>query len=100
MALASAPSIAMPGQGSRCPASLAAAIRQVVRERDDWQRTAQQVAAELRRDLPGPQLLTPHERTGDPAGYQSHLLHAEADGSFSIVAMVWLPGRQLPVLDR
>jgi 3-mercaptopropionate dioxygenase len=100
MALASAPSIAMPGQGSRCPASLVAAIRQVVRERDDWQRTAQQVAAELRRNLPGPQLLTPHERTGDPAGYQSHLLHAEADGSFSIVAMVWLPGQVTPIHDH
>ena len=29
---------------------------------------------------------------GDPAGYQSHLLYAEPDGTFSVSAMVWLPG--------
>jgi predicted metal-dependent enzyme (double-stranded beta helix superfamily) len=100
MALTSPPSMAGPAAGRRCPQSLVAAIRRVVRERDDWQRTARQVAAELRRNLPGPRILTPAERRGDPAGYQSHLLHAEADGSFSIAALVWLPGQATPVHDH
>jgi predicted metal-dependent enzyme (double-stranded beta helix superfamily) len=100
MALASAPSIARPTGGRRCPAGLVTAIRRVVREHDDWQQTAQQVAVELRRQLPGPQILSPEERRGDPAGYQSYLLHAEADGSFSIVALVWLPGQVTPIHDH
>ena len=98
--MASAPSIARLTGGRRCPAGLIAAIRRVVREHDDWQQTAQQVAVELRRQLPGPQILSPEERRGDPAGYQSYLLHAEADGSFSIVALVWLPGQVTPIHDH
>jgi 3-mercaptopropionate dioxygenase len=100
MALASAPSVARPAQGSRCPPGLVNAIRRAVRERDDWQRTALQVASELGRHLPGPQILTPHERLGDPAGYQSYLMHSEADGSFSIMGLVWLPGQVTPIHDH
>jgi predicted metal-dependent enzyme (double-stranded beta helix superfamily) len=58
------------------------------------------VAGQLRRHLPGPEILTPAQRRGDPAGYQTHLVHAEPDGSFSIAAMVWLPGQQTPVHDH
>ncbi len=100
MALASALSSAAPILGARCPSSLVTAIREAVRERDDWQQTAQQVAAGLRRHLPGPRILSRRERGGDPAGYRSHLLHAETDGSFSIVAMVWRPGQVTPVHDH
>jgi predicted metal-dependent enzyme (double-stranded beta helix superfamily) len=100
MALASAPSIATPTQGSGCPDGLVTAIRRVVRERADWQQSARRVATELRRRLPDPGILTPHERQGDPAGYRCHLLHAESDGSFSIVAMVWLPGQVTPIHDH
>ena len=100
MALVSAPPVPMPVNGSRCAPSLVAAIRRAVRQRGDWQQTAQQVAAELRQRLPGPQILTPGERTGDPACYQSHLLHAETEGSFSIVAMVWRPGQVTPIHDH
>src|SRR5204863_139250 len=39
-------------------------------------------------------------RRGDPAGYQSHLLYAEPDGSFSISAMVWMPGQQTMIHDH
>ena len=46
------------------------------------------------------EILTGAQRTGDPARYLSHLLHAEPDGSFSIVAMVWLPGQVTPVHDH
>ena len=84
-----------------CPAPLAAAIRREVRARGSWQDTADRVAAVLRRHLPAPgDLLTPGQLAGDPAGYQSHLVHAEPDGSFSVVAMVWRPGQRTPVHDH
>ncbi len=76
------------------------AVRAVVRQGGDWQRTAGLVAEQLRLNLPGPDILTDAQRVGDPAGYRSHLLHAEPGGSFSIVAMVWLPGQVTPVHDH
>jgi predicted metal-dependent enzyme (double-stranded beta helix superfamily) len=45
-------------------------------------------------------LLTPEQREGDPERYRQHLLHAESDGSFSVVALVWLPGQCTPVHDH
>ena len=83
-----------------CPQRLAAAIRRAVRARTSWQATADRVAAVLRLHLPGPDLLTPEQLRGDPACYQTHLLHAEPDGSFSIAAMVWLPGQVTPIHDH
>ena len=88
------------GESSCCPASLTDAIRRAVRQGGGPQRTADRVAGQLRRHLPGPEILTPAQRRGDPAGYQTHLVHAEPDGSFSIAAMVWLPGQQTPVHDH
>lgn len=32
--------------------------------------------------------------------YRQHVLHAEQDGSFSIVALVWLPGQATPIHDH
>jgi 3-mercaptopropionate dioxygenase len=92
--------IAMPQVVGACPEFLAAAIRREVRARGSWRDTADRVAAVLRRHLPGPDLLTPEQLAGDPAGYQTHLVHAEPDGSFSIVVMVWLPGQQTSVHDH
>jgi 3-mercaptopropionate dioxygenase len=83
-----------------CPELLAAAIRREVRARGTWQDTAARVAAVLRRHLPGPDLLSPEQLAGDPAGYQTHLVHAEPDGSFSVTVMVWLPGQETPVHDH
>jgi 3-mercaptopropionate dioxygenase len=83
-----------------CPELLAAAIRREVRVRGSWQETADRVAAALRRNLPGTGLLTPAQLAGDPAGYQTHLVHAEPDGSFSVAVMVWLPGQQTPIHDH
>jgi 3-mercaptopropionate dioxygenase len=84
-----------------CPDSLARAVRAAVRLGLDWQATAERVAATLRGSIPDPAALLPeHLRHGDPACYQSHLLHAETDGSFSIVAMVWLPGQQTAIHDH
>jgi 3-mercaptopropionate dioxygenase len=45
-------------------------------------------------------LLTPEQQEGDPERYRQHLLHAESDGSFSIVGLVWLPGQCTPVHDH
>jgi predicted metal-dependent enzyme (double-stranded beta helix superfamily) len=85
----------------RCPAGLTQAVRAQVRRGLDWSRTADCVAGALRGRLPGPAaILSASLRRGDPACYQSHLLHAEPDGSFSIAAMVWLPGQQTPIHDH
>ena len=45
-------------------------------------------------------LLSAEQLAGDPSGYQTHLVHAEPDGSFSIVVMVWRPGQATPVHDH
>ena len=76
------------------------AVRAAVRQGGDWARTAGLVAGQLRLHLPGPEILTDAERRGDPARYRSHLLHTEPDGSFSVLAMVWLPGQVTPVHDH
>jgi predicted metal-dependent enzyme (double-stranded beta helix superfamily) len=84
-----------------CPDRLVRAVRAEVRRGLDWQQTADRVAGALRTSLPDPALLLPPSlRGGDPAGYQSHLLYAEPDGSFSVSAMVWLPGQQTVIHDH
>ncbi len=79
---------------------LVTAIRAVVGRRLDWQRTARDVAAELARRLPSADVLSATEREGDPETYRSHVLHADPDGSFSIVALVWLPGQVTAIHDH
>ncbi len=88
-----------------CPDGLVRAVRAEVRLALGWQKTADRVACALRANLPDPaDLLPAHLRQGDPSCYQSHLLYSEPDGSFSIAAMVWLPGQETIirrlVLDR
>ena len=80
--------------------TLVQAIRGAVRVGDDWADTAERVAGQLRSHLPTPDMLTAEQRCGDPAGYRSHVLHAERDGSFSIVALTWLPGQETPIHDH
>ncbi len=100
-AVASAQACAgMPQVVGTCPRFLAAAIRHEVRARGSWRETADRVAAVLRHHLPGPDLLTPEQLAGDPSGYQTHLVHAEPDGSFSVAVMVWLPGQRTPIHDH
>ena len=88
------------GPASRCPADLRTALRAAVRQRGDWDQAARRVARALRRHLPGPEILTAAERQGNPSAYQQHLLHAEPDGSFSVVGLVWRPGQITPVHDH
>jgi predicted metal-dependent enzyme (double-stranded beta helix superfamily) len=84
-----------------CPDHLVQVIRAEVRRGLDWPQTAGRVAGALGARLPNPALILPAPlRRGDPAGYQSHLLYAEPDGTFSVSAMVWLPGQQTPVHDH
>jgi len=84
-----------------CPDRLVRAVRAEVRLALGWQKTADRVARMLRSNLPDPaDLLPPDLRHGDPAGYQSHLLYAEPDGSFSIAAMIWLPGQETVIHDH
>lgn len=83
-----------------CPRPLVEKLREAVAARGPWQETADRVAAVLRGSLPGPDILTAGQLQGDPDGYQTHLLHAEPDGSFSVTVMVWLPGQETPVHDH
>jgi predicted metal-dependent enzyme (double-stranded beta helix superfamily) len=84
-----------------CPVGLVRAVRAEVRRGLSWQDTADRVAAALRANLPDPAAILPVSlRHGDPAGYQSHLLYVEPDGSFSISAMVWMPGQQTMIHDH
>jgi 3-mercaptopropionate dioxygenase len=85
---------------TRCPGDLITAIRGATRCRADWPQTAVLVADQLRRHLPGPEILTREERLGDSDGYRCHVLHTEPDGSFSVTAMVWRPGQVTPVHDH
>jgi 3-mercaptopropionate dioxygenase len=85
---------------SRCPADLVAGIRAATREHADWQRTAELVAAELRKNLPAAEILTEEEQAGEPDEYRCHVLHVEPDGSFSVTAMVWRPGQVTPIHDH
>ena len=84
-----------------CPDNLVRAVRAEVRLALGWQKTANRVARALRSNLPDPTDLLPADlRHGDPAGYQSHLLYTEPGGSFSIAAMVWLPGQETAIHDH
>ena len=79
---------------------LVAGIRTAVGRRADWADTAQLVAEQLRRHLPGPDVLTAEQRLGSPHDYCAHNLHVEPDGSFSIVALVWRPGQITRIHDH
>jgi 3-mercaptopropionate dioxygenase len=79
---------------------LVASVREAVGEQAGWTATAGLVAEALRRNLPGPDVLTPEQRRGDPDRYRSHTLHVEPDGAFSIVALVWRPGQVTPIHDH
>jgi predicted metal-dependent enzyme (double-stranded beta helix superfamily) len=79
---------------------LAAAVRQVIGIRADWAHTADLVADQLRAHLPGPGVLTPEQRLGDPDRPAGHVLHAEPDGTFSILGLVWRPGQTTRIHDH
>jgi 3-mercaptopropionate dioxygenase len=79
---------------------LVGAVRAAVAIRAGWAETARMVAGELRRHLPDPGVLTADERAGEDGRFQSHLLHAEPDGAFSVVGLVWRPGQVTAIHDH
>ncbi|MFI1971676.1 cysteine dioxygenase [Streptomyces cinnamoneus] len=62
--------------------------------------TASLVSRCLAAHLHDPGLLTAGQREGDPDHYRQHILHVEDDGSFSVVALVWLPGQRTTIHDH
>jgi predicted metal-dependent enzyme (double-stranded beta helix superfamily) len=86
---------------STCPASLTSAVRAAVRAGGPAVEVSARVAEALAGHLPEPaRLLTPAQLAGDPARYQTHPVHVEPDGSFSIAVMVWRPGQVTPIHDH
>ncbi|QDI68997.1 cysteine dioxygenase [Streptomyces calvus] len=81
-------------------AALIAEIRDTVGRGLPPDPTAHLVGECLAPHLGAPDLLTEEQRASDPARYRQHLLHAEHDGSFSLVALVWLPGQGTSVHDH
>ena len=79
---------------------LAEGVRTAIAEHADWPTTAELVADQLRKYLPGPEVLTAEQRLGSPDDYCAHNLYVEPDGSFSIVALVWRPGQLTRVHDH
>ena len=79
---------------------LVAGIRTAVDSHAGWAETAQLVADQLRRHLPGTDVLTLEQRLGSPDDYCAFPLHSEPDGSFSIVALVWRPGQFTRIHDH
>ncbi|WP_035841510.1 cysteine dioxygenase family protein [Kitasatospora azatica] len=79
---------------------LVAEIREVIQRGLPPELTAHLVGELLAPVLDTADLLTADQREGDPDGYRQHVLHAERDGSFSIVALVWLPGQQTQIHDH
>lgn len=75
-------------------------LRAVVAEQLCPADTATAVCARLRPYLARPDLLHPLQTEGDPHEYRQHVVHAEPDGSFSLVSLVWLPGQCTPIHDH
>jgi 3-mercaptopropionate dioxygenase len=80
--------------------NLIGSVRSVIWRQLGWVQTADLVADRLRRHLPSANVLTADQREGNSLGYACHLLHSEADGSFSIAALVWLPGQATSIHDH
>jgi predicted metal-dependent enzyme (double-stranded beta helix superfamily) len=85
---------------TRLDPALIADVRAAVDRHDPWQETAERVAAALTRNLPTPDVFTAEQRAGDPGNPVGHLLHAEPDGAFSVVGLVWLPGQETSIHDH
>jgi predicted metal-dependent enzyme (double-stranded beta helix superfamily) len=79
---------------------LVTAVRRATDLRAGWPDTADLVADQLRAHLPCPELLTPDQRRGRPDRVAGHLLHAEPDGAFSVLGLVWRPGQSTRIHDH
>lgn len=75
-------------------------IRRTVQRELRPEETGQAVCRDLEPYLGRSDLLTTAQQEPDPEEYRQHILHVEEDGSFSVVALVWLPGQSTPVHDH
>ncbi len=89
-----------PVAAGRSLGNLVSAVRTATQRRASWAGTVGLVADQLRSHMPTAEILTAEQRYGDPTRYRCHLLHAEPDGSFSVVALVWRPGQATPIHDH
>jgi hypothetical protein len=71
-----------------------AGVRRIVHAESNRKRVAGAVAELLEPYLQVDDLLTQDQMQPDAKKYRQHVLHVETDGSFSIAAIVWLPGLQ------
>lgn len=76
------------------------AVRAVVQAEDDSARIGMRVAELLKPYLGTPDFLSDEQIEPSEHDYCSNILHVESDGSFSIVALVWLPGQGTPIHDH
>lgn len=79
---------------------LIASIRREMAGPGDPAATARAVAGHLGEALSDPELLAQEHCEPAADRYRQHILHAEPDGSFSVVGLVWLPGQETPVHDH
>lgn len=79
---------------------LICAVRAVVQAETDSQQVGRAVAELLQPYLHLNGFLTAEQLEPDEIKYRQHILHVEPDGSFSVVALVWLPGQATPIHDH
>ncbi len=77
-----------------------AGVRRIVHAESNRKRVAGAVAELLEPYLQVEDLLTQDQVQPDAKKYRQHVLHVETDGSFSVAALVWLPGQETPIHDH
>lgn len=75
-------------------------VRRAVQGDTSPERAGTAVAKCLQPYLAEPDFLSAEQMEPDATAYCRHILHVEPDESFSIVALVWLPGQETPVHDH
>ncbi|MER7337118.1 cysteine dioxygenase family protein [Streptomyces sp. NPDC000075] len=90
----------VPARTTTRMAALVSEIRTVVDRGLAPDLTAYLVGERLAPHLGASDLLTAEQQEGDPEHYRQHVLHAEHDGSFSVVALVWMPGQETCIHDH
>jgi predicted metal-dependent enzyme (double-stranded beta helix superfamily) len=77
-----------------------AEVEAVIAAETERPRIVQAVEARLQRLLRTPDLLAPEHRTTLPDRYCAHLVAVAPSKTFSVVAMVWLPGQVTAIHDH
>ncbi len=79
---------------------LIAAVRRIVRSERDARKVGVAIAHLLQPYLGAEDFLRPEQMAPGGEVYRQHILHVERDGSFSVVALVWLPGQATAIHDH